>query len=83
MALFHSNTLSSTQLQQLWNNAIDPAAPIPPAIVSYDVTFYKLSLPNNRPELVKEALQWLAGWAVGGQFDKKSLMIVTQLPKHL
>jgi len=35
MALFHSKTLSSSQLQQLWHNAIDPAAPIPPAIVSY------------------------------------------------
>lgn len=83
MALFHSNTLSSTQLQQLWHNAIDLAAPIPPAIVSYDVTLYNLSLPNNRPELAKEVMQWLAGSAVGGQFDKKSLIIVTQLPKHL
>lgn len=83
MALFHSKTLSSSQLQQLWHNAIDPAAPIPPAIVSYDVTLYNLSLPNNRPELLKEALQWLAGSAAGGQFDKKSLMMITQLPKNL
>lgn len=83
MALFHSKTLSDSQLQQLWHNAIDPAAPIPPAIVSYDVTLYNLSLPNNRPELLKEALQWLAGSAAGGQFDKKSLMMITQLPKHL
>ena len=30
------------------------------AIVSYDYTMFNLSLPNNRNDLLKEALSWLA-----------------------
>lgn len=36
------------------------AKPLPPAFTSYDFTSYRLSLPSNRPELLKEALRWLA-----------------------
>ncbi|NYY74347.1 hypothetical protein DMH88_02505 [Escherichia coli] len=39
---------------------IDPKRPIPPVIVSYDTTLFNLSLPNNRNDLLKEALSYLA-----------------------
>ncbi len=35
---------------------IDPKRPMPPVIVSYDTTLFNLSLPNNRNDLLKEAL---------------------------
>lgn len=34
--------------------------PMPPVIVSYDTTLFNLSLPNNRNDLLKEALSYLA-----------------------
>lgn len=33
---------------------------MPPVIVSYDTTLFNLSLPNNRNDLLKEALSYLA-----------------------
>ncbi|VTR49803.1 Uncharacterised protein [Serratia fonticola] len=42
------------------NRAWTVNGPLPPAISSYDFTIYNLSLPNNRPDLLKEALAWLA-----------------------
>ncbi|KAA8998531.1 insulinase family protein [Affinibrenneria salicis] len=57
LALTHSEHFTATQLSALWppENGLAP----PPAIASYDFTQYNLSLPNNRPELLKEALNWL------------------------
>ncbi|MFM2505249.1 insulinase family protein, partial [Escherichia coli] len=43
----------------LWKNAFDPDYPLPPMIVSYDFTVYNLSLPNNQPELLKDAFALL------------------------
>ncbi|QCR34669.1 pitrilysin family protein [Nissabacter sp. SGAir0207] len=60
LALIRSQSFSTPQLQSLWQQAIDSERPAPPAISSYDYTLYNLSLPNNRPELLKEALAWLA-----------------------
>lgn len=37
-----------------------PKRPMPPVIVSYDTTLFNLSLPNNRNDLLKEALSYLA-----------------------
>lgn len=37
---------------------IDPKRPMPPVIVSYDTTLFNLSLPNNRNDLLKEALSY-------------------------
>jgi hypothetical protein len=44
------------QVRSLWQQAIDPKRPLPPAVVSYDYTMFNLSLPNNRNDLLKEAL---------------------------
>ncbi|PLV62281.1 pitrilysin family protein [Erwinia sp. B116] len=60
LALVHNATLDPAQQRSLWQQAIDPQHPLPPAVTSYDYTQYNLSLPNNRPEMVKEALSWLA-----------------------
>ncbi|MBS0967978.1 insulinase family protein [Chimaeribacter arupi] len=60
LALIRSQSFSAPQLQSLWQQAIDNDRPLPPAISSYDYTMYNLSLPNNRPELLKEALAWLS-----------------------
>ncbi|MEN5017377.1 pitrilysin family protein [Erwinia sp. Eh17-17] len=63
LALVHNATLDPAQQRSLWQQSIDPQHPQPPAITSYDYTLYSLSLPNNRPELLKEALNWLAATA--------------------
>jgi len=63
LALVHNATLDPAQQRSLWQQSIDPQHPQPPAITSYDYTLYNLSLPNNRPELLKEAMTWLAATA--------------------
>lgn len=48
-------------MRSLWQQAIDPETPAPsPAVVSYDYTMFNLSLPNNRNDLLKEALTYLS-----------------------
>ncbi len=73
VALFSSKSLSSAKLEQLWDSAVDPKYPLPPAIVSYDFTLYNLSLPHNRPELLKSALSWLADAAGKTVFTSETL----------
>lgn len=60
IGLHHSVTLSSEQLQGLWQQAKNSAATSPQFINSYGFTMYSLSLPNNRSELLKTALTWLS-----------------------
>lgn len=60
IALTHSESFTPPQLRSLWQQSMDSQRPLPPAISSYDFTLYNLSLPNNRPDLLKEALAWLA-----------------------
>ncbi|MFB9085410.1 insulinase family protein [Erwinia tracheiphila] len=60
LALVHNAKLDTARQRSLWQQSIDPDRPQPPIVTSYDFTLYNLSLPNNRPELVKEALSWLA-----------------------
>ncbi|MEA1063020.1 pitrilysin family protein [Erwinia sp. HR93] len=56
-----------TDTVNLWQQATDPGYPQSPATVTYNVTQYALSLPNNRNDLLKEALGWLANTA--GKLD--------------
>lgn len=60
LALTQSGSLQAVQVRSLWQQAIDPKRPLPPAVVSYDYTMFNLSLPNNRNDLLKEALTYLA-----------------------
>ncbi|HGT2362921.1 TPA: M16 family metallopeptidase [Yersinia enterocolitica] len=60
LALMSSASFTPAQLQSLWQQGVDNVRPLPPAITSYDFTLYSLSLPNNRPDLMKEALAWLS-----------------------
>lgn len=60
LALTQSGSLQTVQARSLWQQSVDPARPLPPAIVSYDFTLFNLSLPNNRSDLLKEALVFLA-----------------------
>ena len=60
IALTHSGRLEACQVRSLWQQSIDPKRPLPPAIVSYEYTLYSLSLPNNRSDLLKEALIYLS-----------------------
>ncbi len=60
LALTQSGSLQAVQVRSLWQQAIDPQRPLPPAVVSYDYTMFNLSLPNNRNDLLKEALTWLS-----------------------
>jgi predicted Zn-dependent peptidase len=60
LALTQSGSLPTMQARSLWQQSIDPNRPMPPAIVSYSYTMFNLSLPNNRNDLLKEALNWLS-----------------------
>lgn len=60
MALTQSGSLQPLQARSLWQQSVDPKRPLPPAIVSYDFTLFNLSLPNNRNDLLKEALTYLS-----------------------
>lgn len=60
LALTQSGSLQAVQVRSLWQQAIDPKRPLPPAVVSYDYTMFNLSLPNNRNDLLKEALTYLS-----------------------
>ena len=60
IALTQNGGLQTMQARSMWQQSIDPKRPLPPAIVSYDYTRFNLSLPNNRSDLQKEALNWLA-----------------------
>ncbi|MDX7986196.1 insulinase family protein [Xenorhabdus sp. 12] len=73
IVLSSSKDLSSQKLENLWRNVIDTKNPFPPAIVSYDFTLYSLSLPNNRPELLQDALIWLSDIAGGAVFTQETL----------
>ncbi|MCA2163459.1 M16 family metallopeptidase [Escherichia coli] len=60
IALTQSGGLDAAQARSLWQQGIDLKRPMPPVIVSYDTTLFNLSLPNNRNDLLKEALSYLA-----------------------
>ncbi|HEY3588947.1 MAG TPA: pitrilysin family protein [Buttiauxella sp.] len=60
LALTQSGSLQPLQVRSLWQQSVDPKRPLPPAIVSYDFTLFNLSLPNNRNDLLKEALTYLS-----------------------
>ncbi|MBZ6387285.1 MULTISPECIES: M16 family metallopeptidase [Pantoea] len=77
LAMVHNAALDTNQQRALWQQAMDPQHPLPPAIVSYDFTQYNLSLPNNRPELLKEALNWLA--ATAGKMSINEQVVSTAL----
>lgn len=77
LAMVHNAALDTNQQRALWQQAMDPQRPLPPAIVSYDFTQYNMSLPNNRPELLKEALSWLA--ATAGKMSINEQVVSTAL----
>ncbi|AOM41961.1 M16 family metallopeptidase [Xenorhabdus hominickii] len=73
IVLSSSKDLSSQKLENLWHNAMNTNNPFPPAIVSYDFTLYSLSLPNNRPDLLQDALIWLSDIAGRAVFMPETL----------
>lgn len=78
LALADSKGFSATALHDFWQQAIDPVHPLPAAITSYDYTSYNLSLPNNRPELLKEALRWLANTAADLEINDATVAAALQ-----
>ncbi|KLU15040.1 MULTISPECIES: insulinase family protein [Xenorhabdus] len=83
IVLSSSKDLSSQKLENLWHNAIDTKNLFPPAIVSYDFTLYSLSLPNNRPDLLQDALIWLSDIAGGAVFTPETLAQAIKGDEHL
>ncbi|QTF10445.1 insulinase family protein [Brenneria izadpanahii] len=77
LALTSGEDFSSVQLPSFWQQAESGERTMPPAVTSYDFTFYNLSLPNNRPDLLKEALNWLSETA--GRLDINDQRIGTAL----
>jgi len=77
IAIARSESFTDPQLRSLWQQSVDSERPLPPAISSYDFTLYNLSLPNNRPDLLKEALNWLADTTGRLAIDEHTVQAVT------
>lgn len=77
LAMVHNTALDPAQQRSLWQQGMDPDRPLPPAVTSYEFTLYNLSLPNNRPELLKDALSWLA--ATAGKMSINEQVVNTAL----
>ncbi|MEA9389908.1 pitrilysin family protein [Acerihabitans sp. TG2] len=81
LALTHSETFSAAQLKSFWQQAGEQAEnnvhPQAPAVVTYDYTLYSLSLPNGRPDVLKDALKWLMN--TGGHLTINSSALHTAL----
>ncbi|OSM95221.1 M16 family metallopeptidase [Lonsdalea populi] len=77
LAMMPNASFTPGQLAALWASAPNDETPSP-VVVSYDFTSYNLSLPNNRPELLKDALSWLAETAGGLSIDDHSMGTVLQ-----
>ncbi|MFD1800971.1 M16 family metallopeptidase [Mixta tenebrionis] len=77
LAMVHNTALDPAQQRALWQQAMDPGRPLPPAVTSYEFTQYNLSLPNNRPDLLKDALAWLA--ATAGKMTINEQVVSTAL----
>lgn len=72
--------LTPEKRNNLWKNAVDPDYPLPPMIVSYDFTVYNLSLPNNQPELLKEAFALLSDVAKPAEYTEDAVRNAVQSP---
>jgi len=77
LALVHNAALEPVQQRSLWQQSIDPQNPLPPVITSYNYTMYNLSIPNNRPEMMKDALNWLS--ATVGKMSINTQVVNTAL----
>ena len=77
LAMVHNTELDPAQQRALWQQGMDPDRPLPPAVTSYEFTLYNLSLPNNRPELLKDALSWLS--ATAGKMSINDQVVNTAL----
>ncbi len=82
IVLSSSKDLSAQKLENLWHNVIETKNPLSPAIVSYDFTLYSLSLPNNRPDLLQDALIWLSDIAGGAVFTPETLAQAMKEGEH-
>ncbi|MGV3345774.1 M16 family metallopeptidase [Enterobacteriaceae bacterium LUAb1] len=78
VALVHNTKLAPARQRSLWQQSIDHSRTKAPAVTSYDYTMYNLSLPTNRPELLKEALDWLSATAGQMQIDKQTVNTAMQ-----
>ncbi|MEH2922298.1 M16 family metallopeptidase [Samsonia erythrinae] len=83
LALAPGDKLSVTQRPSMWTQNHDGSRVPPPAIISYDFTSYNLSLPNNRPELLKEALAWLSESAGQMTIDDESIQAALKVPDRV
>lgn len=79
LALLPRDTFSAAQLPSMWQQSESETRPLPPATTSYDFTSYNLSLPNNRPDLLKEALSWLAETAGRLPINDKRIAAATKM----
>lgn len=69
LAVVQTTNLDSEQVKALLAQVTSESEPKSLVEVSYDDTRYSLSLPNNKPELLKEAFSWLLDSVVNPQLD--------------
>ncbi|PWC17558.1 peptidase M16 [Brenneria roseae subsp. roseae] len=83
LALAPGDKLSAAQSPSMWIQDNNGMRPLSPVITSYDFTSYNLSLPNNRPELLKEALGWLAETAGQMAVNDESIQTALNIPDRV
>jgi len=81
IALIRSQCFTTAQLHSFWQQSMDSHRPLTPVVSSYDYTSYNLSLPNNRPDLLKEALAWLVNAAGKMNIDSANVQAALQAPQ--
>ena len=77
LAMVHNLALTPAQQRTLWHADMSQPGVLPPVITSYNYTQYNLSLPVNKPELIKSALDWLA--ATAGDMQVTPATVATAL----
>ncbi|MGL4858153.1 MAG: M16 family metallopeptidase [Enterobacteriaceae bacterium] len=60
LAMHHSATMTPSELNTFWREVNTSMVSPPVVINSYDMTLFSLSLPNGKPEVLKQSLSWLA-----------------------
>lgn len=68
-AVVQTASLEPEQVKALLAQITPESEPKSLVEVSYDYTRYNLSLPNNKPELLKEAFSWLSDAVANPQLD--------------
>ncbi|MDR0807180.1 MAG: insulinase family protein [Enterobacteriaceae bacterium] len=80
LAIEKSDNLSAEETQSLLSQITSESEPKSLVEVSYDYTRYNLSLPTNKPDLLKSAFVWLSGAVSAPTVSNDVMQSLSQQP---